>query len=194
MRLLYTLLLAVAAVHAQDALGPPAEMAELLKVRRLYVEKLAGGDTAAHMRDMIVAALQLVKLYQITENLERADVVLRGSAEDLIFTDTFQTSEGLTARTQIGGSAARSANLLTRGIGASVGDHESMRIVERKHEATASVRLVNREGDVIWSTTQESSGGKFRGAAADVADRIAKRLLEDVARVRGAAGPASSEK
>jgi hypothetical protein len=46
------------------------------------------------------------------------------------------------------------------------------------------VRLVNKEGDVIWSTTQESLGAKFRGASADVADKITARLKEDFERAR----------
>jgi hypothetical protein len=48
----------------------------------------------------------------------------------------------------------------------------------------ASVRLVNKEGDVVWSTTQESTGAKFRGATADVADKITRQLLGDVERLR----------
>ena len=50
---------------------------------------------------------------------------------------------------------------------------------ERKHEAIATLRLVNKDGDVIWSATAESLGGKFLGASADVADKIAKRLATD---------------
>jgi hypothetical protein len=37
---------------------------------------------------------------------------------------------------------------------------------------------------VIWSTTQESMGGKFRGSSADVADRITRKLLEDYDRAK----------
>jgi hypothetical protein len=37
---------------------------------------------------------------------------------------------------------------------------------------------------VIWSTTQESMGGKFRGASSDVADKITKRLTEDYERAQ----------
>jgi len=32
---------------------------------------------------------------------------------------------------------------------------------------------------VIWSTTQESPGAKFRGASADVAAKIAHQLIID---------------
>jgi hypothetical protein len=67
-----------------------------------------------------------------------------------------------------------------------VGEHESTRIAERKHEATASVRLVTKDGDVIWSTIEESTGGKFRGASADVADKIARKLAMAYERARKA--------
>jgi hypothetical protein len=46
------------------------------------------------------------------------------------------------------------------------------------------VRLVNKDGDVIWATTQESLGAKFRGASTDVADKITAKLKEDFARAR----------
>ncbi len=65
-----------------------------------------------------------------------------------------------------------------------MGEHESTHQVERKHEGAVSVRVVNREGDVIWSTTEESQGGKFRGASSDVADKILKQLLQDVEKAR----------
>jgi len=78
-----------------------------------------------------------------------------------------------------GGSGSRSA-----AINVGVADKDSTDIHERKHEALATVRLVNKDGDVIWSTTQESDGAKFRGASADVADKIARQLMADVDRVR----------
>jgi len=49
------------------------------------------------------------------------------------------------------------------------------------------VRLVNKDGDVIWSTTQESNGAKFRGASADVADKITRQLVSDCEKVRKSA-------
>ncbi|MGA2434940.1 MAG: hypothetical protein ABSG25_06600 [Bryobacteraceae bacterium] len=155
------------------------------------MDRLSGGETAGQMRDMIIASLENSRLFVITENPDRADAVLRGSAEDLVFNDTFQYSEGLTARAQTGTSSGSSEGAAVgsnrtsssvRGslsLGASVGEQESGRTVERKHEANAAVRLVNKDGDVIWSTTQESLGGKFRGASADVAEKITRQLLID---------------
>jgi hypothetical protein len=74
-------------------------------------------------------------------------------------------------------------------IGSGINDSESSHIQERRHEASASIRLVNEEGDVIWSTTQESPGGKFRSAMADVADKIARQLSEDVRKARQPVDP-----
>ena len=66
----------------------------------------------------------------------------------------------------------------------SVGQNDSTRISERKHEAIATVRLINKDGDVIWSTTQESNGAKFRGASADVADKVMRQLQADIEKAR----------
>jgi hypothetical protein len=173
------------------AAGPPAvddhpQLLELLKIRRLYVETLAGGETAVQFRDMLIGALQGTRLFVVTEDPEKADTVLRGSAEDLVFTETFQASEGIQARTQVG--STRSSGTTRGGAAFSVGEQESIRQTERKHEAMASVRLVNKEGDVIWSTTQESGGAKFRGASADVAAKVTRQLTDDFGRARKLSG------
>jgi hypothetical protein len=158
---------------------------ELLEVRRVYVDRLNGGETAAQMRDMIISSLQNSKLFAITENPDRADAVLRGSAEDLVFTDVHSSSEGISAGVRAGtGRNPSDRSDRSRYAGANVSDHESSRIQERRHEAVAAVRLVNKDGDVIWSTTQESLGAKFRGSSADVADKITRRLKEDYERAR----------
>jgi hypothetical protein len=157
-------------------------LVRLLDVRRVFVDRLTGGESAAQIRDMIISSLQSARLFVITENEDKADAVLRGSAEDLIFTDTHSSSDSLNARAAAGtGSNPDRTAVDRRGRSASVtvGEQEATRTEERKHEATAAVRLVGKEGAVLWSTTQESLGAKFRGASADVADKIAKQLLKD---------------
>ena len=163
--------------------------AQILTVKRVYVDKLTGGETAAQMRDLIISSLQGTKLFVLTENPERADAVLRGAAEDLVYTDAFQSSDGVDLRGAIGSgsrSTRSSGSGVGRGLSAGVGDRESSDIRERKHEALATVRLVDKDGDVIWSTTQESNGAKFRGASADVADKISRALVAEVERLRKA--------
>jgi|SRR5581483_374417 len=157
---------------------------QLLTVRRVYVDRLNGGETAEQMRDMIINSLQNSRLFLITENQDRADAVFRGSAEDLVFSEQHSSSEGINAHLNAGTgrSSGRSGAGPYGGVG--VGENESMHSTERRHEASASVRLVNKDGDVIWSATEESTGGKYRGASAEVADKITSKLSEDYSKAR----------
>lgn len=180
-RSVVALITAVGCLAGENAAPDP-----LVTVRRIYVEDL-NGNAAAQIRDMIINALQATKMFTITENKDRADALLRGSAEDLIYTDTFQSSEGVHANASIGGITGRVGR--ARGVSVGVGENESTRIAERKHEATAAVRLVGKDGDVIWATTQESTGAKFKGASADVAEKIVKQLLADIDKARRPALP-----
>ena len=115
-------------VFCLAALLPAAELTPhdeallgLLKVRRIHVERMSG-ETANHVRDMIISSLQRSGLFVITENPERADATLKGSAEDLIFTDTFQYSDGVTAR-----------------VGAGSGGYNSSSRTNNRRQADASV-------------------------------------------------------
>lgn len=160
---------------------------QMLNVRRVYVDRFSGGETATQIRDMIISSLQAVKLFVLTENEERADAILRGSAEDLVFTDAFYSQDGLSARASLGIGTdpdKLSTDRRSRNAGVTVGENEATRKTDRKHEATVSVRLVSKNGDVLWSTTQESLGGKFKGASADVAEKVARQLLGDYGQAR----------
>jgi len=164
----------------------------LSRVRRIYIEPLGGGSESAQMRDMIIAALQNSKIFLLTDNVERADAVLRGSSDDKVFTDEHNSSEsiGLHATSGGGSSSNNATGIGTsshQNAGAGITDSETSHIRERRHEASASIRLIDANGDVIWSTTQESTGGKFRGAMADVADKIARQLVDDTRKARIAA-------
>jgi hypothetical protein len=176
--------------------SPDELPAQLLGIKRVFVDRLTGGETAAQMRDLIIGSLQGARLFILTENADRADAFLRGAAEDLIYTDSFQSSDGLNARigggendsvgtstrfNGAGGGASRSAG---RNMSVGIGENESSNTKERRHEALATVRIVNKDGDVIWSTTQESNGAKFRGASADVAEKITRQLVDDVGKLR----------
>jgi len=156
---------------------------QLLQIRRVYVDHLTGGETAAQMRDILLSSLESSKLFVLTENPERADATLKGAAEDLVFTEVRSSSESISARTNAGIGRANSTSRGAYG-GFGVGESESEHSTDRRHEAVAAVRLVNKEGDVIWATTQESLGAKFRGASTDVAEKITAKLKDDFARAR----------
>jgi len=181
----------MAAAPTDPATIDQQALEQLLTVRRVYVDRFSGGETAAQMRDMILSGLQNTKLFVVTENQDKADTFLRGSAEDLVFTDEHTSSDSIHAQANLSRSSSSSYSGRTSGReedgrsqGVDFGDSESTHSLERRHEAVAAVRLVTKDGDVIWSTTQESLGGKFHGASADVADKITKKLVEDYDRAR----------
>ncbi len=189
----FALAVLLAAQAATQTVAAPADDSQaLLKVRRVFVDRLVGGETAAQMREMIISSLQNAKLFVVTENEERADTFLRGAAEDLVFTDKFNSSEGINAHATLSDRGLTGSGRAGRYASTGLGESESTHIEERKHEATAAVRLVTKDGDVIWSTTQESLGGKFRGASADVADKITKQLIADYERAKKQAPTAQS--
>jgi hypothetical protein len=191
----FLLALAMASGPAVEPADPPQPtgveetgLRQLLTIHRVYVDRLTGGETAAQMRDILISSMAGSELFILTENPDKADVTLRGAAEDLVFSDVHTSNDSINARFNLGinrsasqGGVTSRANQ-TAGLGA--GENESEHSSERRHEAIAAVRLVNKDGDVIWSTTQESLGAKFHGASADVADKITAKLKEDFERAR----------
>jgi hypothetical protein len=187
----YHVVLLLACVWSAAGIEPAPP--SLARVKRIYIEALGGGSESNQMRDMIITALQNSKLFLITDNSDRADATLRGSADDKIFDDEHSTSDSIGLHATSGGGSSSTSMYGTgssshQNSGAGITDSESSHIKERRHEASASIRLVDMNGDVIWSTTQESAGGKFRGAMADVADKIARQLTDDTRKAR-ADGP-----
>jgi hypothetical protein len=188
-------ILASAAIAAAADLPPTpaalqeASLRQLRTVRRVYVDHITGGETAAQMRDILISTLAGAEMFVLTENQERADCILRGASEDLVFTEVHQSSDGINAHASLG-TGSRSTGYNSGAVsrnnsaGVGVGENESDRSSDRRHEAIAAVRLVNKDGDVIWSTTQESLGAKFHGASADVAEKITARLKEDFEKAR----------
>jgi hypothetical protein len=180
-----------AQTSASDSTGP---VTSLLEIKRIYIAPLIGGVGAASLRELIMASLDSSRLFVMTDNPDRADAILKGAADDQTFTDTFDMDEGLAARQSLGVGSGKTRSATGAFGGVSIGDHESRHTKERKHEAYATVRLCNRDGDVLWSTTQESLGGKFRGASADVAAKVAHQLTLDMDRARRAPTPPASIK
>src|ERR1039458_6967434 len=74
---------------AVEAIG----LRQLLTIHRVYVDRLTGGETAAQMRDILISSMAGSELFVLTENPERADVTMRGAAEDLVFSDVHTSSD-----------------------------------------------------------------------------------------------------
>jgi hypothetical protein len=170
------------AIAADPPAPPPVEAAnlrQLLTLHRIYVDRLTGGETAAQMRDILISSMAGARLFILTEKEDKADAVLRGAAEDLVFSEAHQSADGINVHANLSGTRGGYGSHVGNAAGVGLGENESEHSVERRHEATAAVRLVNRDGDVIWSTIQESLGAKFRGASSDVAEKITQQLKDD---------------
>ncbi len=175
------------------ALEPAAST--LGSVKRVYVESLGASPQAILLRDMVISSLAASGFFVITEKADFADALLRGSADDQVFMETHSSTDSLSAGIHSGNSENYSSKYdhttNAKSNGLNIGQNESMHTNERKHEASASVRLINRDGDVIWSTTQESNGARFKSASADVADKIYRKLLDDLQKSRATASAAT---
>jgi hypothetical protein len=154
------------------------EPAELSKVKRVYVDKFTAAEGSEQIRDLLLAALQRSGLFTVTENPERADAFLRGGGQDSIFVEDFQYRDSIDGRVQLG-TGRTSTRTNSRSSAISVGEDDSQRQTERKHEAFAAIRLVNRDGDLIWATTKESRGSKVKSAPVDLVERIVEQLKAD---------------
>src|SRR5260370_17733066 len=111
------------------------------------------------MRDLLVRSLEGAKLFVLTDNQERADAILRGGAEDLVFTDVHSSSEGINARANIGtGRGARTSSSQSVYGGVWVGAKESSHVPGRKRQGVGAVRVGNKDGEAIWSTPRERQG------------------------------------
>jgi hypothetical protein len=156
---------------------PTSLVTDIRKVTRVCVDDFDGGENARQLRAMLIDQLHRLKLFVVTENPESADAFVRGFAEDVVFVEQFSRDENVGGRS--GGSIAVGA--LTRNrraIAANAAVNESVRerSSDRRHEAALTVRIVNIDGDVLWSGSAESRGGKYQSAASDVSTKIAQDL------------------
>ncbi len=193
MRLLALLLLAGSTGWALEPAG-----STLATIKRIYVDTFGDTPQSVMLHDMVIVSLSSSGFFAITEKPDHADAILRGSADDQIYVERHHSTDSITAGIHSGNSDNYTSKYdhtsTSKSSGLNIGQNETMQSEDRRHEASASVRLVNRDGDVIWSTTQESSGAKFRSSSADVADKIFRKLVIDLQKARNTSSslPAAS--
>jgi curli biogenesis system outer membrane secretion channel CsgG len=180
------------AVSAKVTVIAPDLEQQLVSVKRIYVDSFGEDAVSKQIQAMVVSGLTENKRFIVTENKERADAFLRGAGLEKDSQEFHSYSEG-TAAGASGGGFTANRNSASGGFG---GTHaaisDSGASTETIHEARVAVRLVNPDGDVLWATTQESKGAKYKGASADVADKVVKELLRTLDKLgkQGQAGAA----
>ena len=162
---------------SQAVMQADTDRAALLKVKRIYVDSFGDDPTSREVQSMIVSALVGTNEFKVTENRDRADAVLKGVALEKSSQELHAYSEGTAVASGGGGAAIKDSAANTETI----------------REAKVTVRLVNPDGDVIWTSTQESKGAKYKGSTSDAADRCIKQLLKDMEKLKTANAGASTQ-
>ena len=138
-----------------------AEIApKLAQVKRVFVDAFGEDAISKQAQANLIDALTKSHRFIVTEAKDKADAVFKGVATEKTSQELHATSEG----TAVQGAAIHDAEAST----------------QTTHEAHIVVRLVSSDGDVLWSTTQESKGAKYKGASSDAIDKIVKQLLWDL--------------
>jgi curli biogenesis system outer membrane secretion channel CsgG len=159
-------------------------LAKLLNVKRIYVESFGDDEASESLQAMVINALDESKRFIVTENKDKADAILKGRSVEETSQEVHATGEA----TDVASAAGSHSAVVTPSGGSAhgrfaaraMGIQDSKLSTETTHEARLAVRLVSHDGDVIWSTTQESQGARFKGSSADVADKVVKQLLREL--------------
>ena len=177
---------------------------QLNSVRRIFVESFGEDLISKEMQSMVVSSLFNSKRFTVTEDRSRADAVLKGVALERTSQEVHAYGEGTAVGSAAGGHQGNLSGSVVNGNGSvsgsssggfvahTLGINDSALHTETIDNARIAVRLVNLEGDVIWTTTQESNGAKYKGASADVADMCIRQLLRDVVKIDGNGAPSAS--
>src|SRR5579863_1509490 len=183
----------VVASKTEDTDDPTA----LLKVKRIYVDSFGDDIISKELQSMIVSSLVATKRFKVTESREHADAILKGVALEKTSQELHAYGESTSVGAASGGSHGEINGSVVNGNGTvsgssgggfvarHMGTSDSSVNTETINEARVAVRLVNPDGDVFWTSTQESKGAKYKGASADVADKCVKQLLRDVEKLEG---------
>lgn len=191
-----------------SAAAPPSVQAEtsakLARIRRIFVESFGEDPISKEMQAMVIGSLSESHRFIITEKREKADAVLKATALEKTSQELHAIGEG----TAVGGAAGSHSSSLNGSFvdgsgsvsGSSSGGFvarsaaitDSQASTETINDARVAARLVDSDGDVVWATTKESHGAKYKGASADAADQVVKQLLHDLDKLQSNTAPAAS--
>lgn len=168
----------------------PKVNAKLALVKRVCVQGFGTDTLGNQAQETLIAKLFESNRFSITENCEKADFVLKGSivertevtqrseSEGIGFGQAGSTSTSSSSKVGNVGSSSSSA-----AAGRSAGNtYESLSSSEVKQQAALTLRIVGKDGEVIWANSQETAGGKSKSAVGLAAEMAVRRLLRDIGR------------
>jgi len=191
--------LAVAAQESNPKLTAttePQDTAELrlADVRRVCVQNMGDDALGIQVQEMVIARLFQSKRFSLTENCQKADFILKGSITERSEHASRSESEGIgfgqsasgssSSSSRVGGTGSSSSSSGAARVSGNI--YESLSSSEVKQEAAVTLRIVDRDGEIIWATSQESAEGKSKGAIGLAAEQAVRRLLRDIERAEKA--------
>jgi hypothetical protein len=165
---------------------------ELLSVKRIFIENFGETPIERQVQAMLISQISGSTRFRITELKENADAIMKGSAMELRSNEFHANSEETVSAGSYSSASAEVAGVFgsasASGVSGVHSTKDSSASTETVSDARIAVRLINKYGDVIWATVQESKGTKFTGAAADIAEKVKAQLLRDVERLENQSG------
>ncbi|MBI3404755.1 MAG: hypothetical protein HY046_04795 [Acidobacteria bacterium] len=154
----------------------------IAQIKRVCIQRFGEDALGFQVQEMVIARLFESKRFSLTENCDKADYVLKGTITERSDRISRSESEGIGFEARASGSewdrsGGDSAARTARGNA-----HENLSSSEVKVQAAVTLRVVDKDGEILWATSQESAGGKAKGAIGDAAERAVRRLLRDIER------------
>lgn len=161
-------------------LPKPVGISTLKQVKRLFVDSFGTDPVANQIQAMVIAQLLQSDKFVVTENRDKADAILKGAGVEKTSVESHSYESGTAAGHASGGYSGSIYGSSGGFSSAGAAINDAYTSSATVNDARVSVRLVNQDGDVIWATSQESKGAKYKGAGADVADKVVKQLIRDM--------------
>ncbi len=165
----------------------PAVDRRMLEVRRVCIQRFGEDALGFQVQEMVIARLFEARRFTLTENCDNADFILKGTITERSDRAFRSESEGVGFDARASASESDRQGSVSASHTARGSSHESLASSEVKVQAAVTLRVVARDGEILWATSQESAGGKTKSAIGDAAERAVRRLLRDIERAEKAA-------
>lgn len=192
---------------SQATVQTPGQMADakLSAMKKISVDSFGDDALAKELYGMIINDLAATRKFTITEWPGDADAILRGGAIAMTPTESKtgggqsagsgggQSPSGGGGRGETGGQAPSGGGGggqgAPGGAGAApkAGGTSVIVSTDNVTDATLAIRLVSKDGTIIWTATKESKGANGKGPIEDVAAAIVAQLMSDLASLPPAA-------
>lgn len=172
------LLVLAAYLMPAAALGQEPPGPGLAQIQRICVAEFAGDPRLiGSVRELAIAGVFKLKRFRVMEDCAKADAALKGAV--LEREDSRVRSESETTDFGVIAGAAAPGAAAVGGVAGGTG--QGLMSAETRSRASVTLRLVTKDGEVVWADTQDSGGGKAKAAIPDAVERALRQLARSLA-------------